>query len=85
MKRFLLLPVLALAVPMLRAAEGSPLPVPEPGNPLMSQRADPQIILHSDGYYYATATVPEYNRIEVRRAKTLGGLRLAEPKIIWRM
>ena len=42
--------------------------------PLIEQRADPFIIRHSDGYYYFTASVPQYDRIELRRAKTIAGL-----------
>lgn len=38
-------------------------------NPIVEQRADPQIYLHSDGYYYLTASVPTYDRIEIRRAR----------------
>jgi GH43 family beta-xylosidase len=53
-------------------------------NPIVPQRADPHVILHTDGYYYLTATVPEYDRIELRRARTLAGLSNAEPKVIWR-
>ncbi|SFV17654.1 Beta-xylosidase, GH43 family [Pseudoduganella namucuonensis] len=53
-------------------------------NPLVQQRADPQVVLHSDGYYYYTATVPEYDRIELRRAKSLDELGKAEAKVIWR-
>ena len=52
-------------------------------NPIAPQRADPHVFLHSDGYYYMTATVPAYDGIEVRRAKTLGGLATAEAKEIW--
>ena len=52
-------------------------------NPLITQRADPFIRRHSDGFYYFTATVPEYDRIELRRAPTLAGLAAAEPKTIW--
>lgn len=52
-------------------------------NPIVPQRADPHVFLHSDGYYYLTATVPDYDGIEVRRAKTLGGLAAAEVKEIW--
>ena len=37
----------------------------------------------SDGFYYFTATVPEYDRIELRRAPTVAGLATAEPKTIW--
>ncbi|HSI07622.1 MAG TPA: glycoside hydrolase family 43 protein, partial [Rariglobus sp.] len=53
-------------------------------NPLVPQRADPHVTLHTDGYYYFTATAPEYDRIELRRARTLGELTTAEAKVIWR-
>jgi GH43 family beta-xylosidase len=53
-------------------------------NPLVLQRADPWLLRHSDGWYYFTASVPEYDRIELRRSKTIAGLRDAEPKVIWR-
>ncbi len=53
-------------------------------NPLVRQRADPHVTLHSDGYYYFTATVPEYDRIELRRARTLDGLGAAEAQVVWR-
>ncbi|MCI1882176.1 MAG: family 43 glycosylhydrolase [Sporolactobacillus sp.] len=53
-------------------------------NPLIIQRADPFIYKHSDGYYYFTASVPAYNRIEIRRAKTLTGLAHAAPRTVWR-
>jgi len=44
------------------------------GNPVVQQRADPAIIKHTDGYYYMTASVPDYKRVELRRATTLQGL-----------
>jgi GH43 family beta-xylosidase len=53
-------------------------------NPIVRQRADPHLTLHTDGYYYFTATVPEYDRLELRRAKSIGALAAAEPKTIWR-
>lgn len=53
-------------------------------NPLVPKRADPHVTFHSDGYYYLAATVPEYDRIELRRARSIGGLSSAEPKVIWR-
>ncbi|GIP57608.1 glycoside hydrolase family 43 protein [Paenibacillus woosongensis] len=53
-------------------------------NPIIEQRADPWVYLHSDGYYYFTASVPEYDRIEVRRARTIQGLGEAEPVVAWR-
>jgi GH43 family beta-xylosidase len=53
-------------------------------NPIITQAADPYVYKHSDGYYYFTASVPEYDRIEVRRAKTIQGLGLVVPTIAWR-
>jgi len=53
-------------------------------NPILPQRADPHVWLNTDGYYYLTATVPEYDRIELRRAKTLAQLSTATAKVIWR-
>lgn len=53
-------------------------------NPLVRQRADPHVTLQQDGWYYYTATVPEYDRIEVRRARSLDGLGAAEAKVVWR-
>lgn len=52
-------------------------------NPLIEQRADPFIYKHHDGYYYFTASVPAYDRIELRRAKTINQLADAEPVDIW--
>ena len=53
-------------------------------NPLVPQRADPHVTLHADGYYYLVATAPEYDRIELRRARSIAGLSSAEPAVIWR-
>lgn len=53
-------------------------------NPLVLQRADPDIHRHTDGYYYFTATVPAYDLIELRRAETIQGLSTAAPTVIWR-
>ncbi|WP_373747760.1 glycoside hydrolase family 43 protein [Weissella soli] len=53
-------------------------------NPLIIQRADPYIYKHTDGYYYFSASVPSYNRIELRRSKTIAGLAHALPRTIWR-
>ena len=52
-------------------------------NPIAAQRADPQIFKHTDGYYYFTATVPEYDRIVLRRATTIQGLSTAPETTIW--
>ncbi|MEV8441803.1 family 43 glycosylhydrolase [Actinosynnema sp. NPDC051121] len=53
-------------------------------NPLANQRADPHIFKHTDGYYYFTATAPEYDRIVLRRATTIQGLATAPESVIWR-
>ncbi len=54
-------------------------------NPIIPQRADPHVFLHSDGFYYFTATCPEYDRIELRRGHSLGELATAEAKVVWKM
>ena len=53
-------------------------------NPLIRQRADPFVLRHSDGYYYFTASVPEYDRLELRRARDIAGLAAARPVDVWR-
>jgi GH43 family beta-xylosidase len=53
-------------------------------NSLVAQRADPHIYKHTDGFYYFTATVPQYDRIILRRATTLQGLASAGETVIWR-
>ena len=64
----------------------APVAAAEPGfaNPLVRQRADPHVTLHADGWYYFTATVPEYDRLELRRARSLDALGAAEAKTVWR-
>jgi len=52
--------------------------------PLILQRADPFILKHADGFYYFTASVPEYDRVEIRRSPTLAGLATASPVVVWR-
>lgn len=51
--------------------------------PWILQRADPYIYRHTDGNYYFTASVPEYDRIVLRRADTLAGLKDAPETEIW--
>lgn len=60
-------------------------------NPFITERADPYITKGSDGYYYFTASYPAYlnvdsgyDRIILRRSRTVDGLRTAEEKIIWK-
>ena len=50
--------------------------------PFIEQRADPYII-RKDGWYYFTASVPEFDRIILRKARTLKELPDAVEKIIW--
>lgn len=63
-----------------REAATAPVPV----NPLVSQRADAQVCRHHDGLYYMTASVPEYDRLVIRRAPTIAGLASAEEAVVWR-
>lgn len=55
----------------------------EYNNPIVLQRADPWVYRHTDGYYYFTASVPEYNRIEIRKAKMIQGLSSSVPVVVW--
>lgn len=52
--------------------------------PLIPQRADPHISRQPGGPYLFTASVPEYDRIELRRAATLEGLATAPAFVAWR-
>jgi len=51
--------------------------------PWIMQRADPYVTKAHDGYYYFTASVPEYDRLVLRRAETLAELATAEEHVIW--
>lgn len=51
--------------------------------PWILQRADPYVYKHTDGTYYFTASVPAYDRIVLRRSRTLAGLAQAEEVTIW--
>ncbi len=55
----------------------------EYNNPIVLQRADPWVYRHTDGYYYFTGSVPGYQEIEIRRAKTLNDLEQAERLSVW--
>jgi len=57
--------------------------ITEYNNPFIEQRADPYICRSDDGKYYFTASVPEYDRIVLRCADSLKGLKDAEEKVIW--
>ncbi len=76
-------------------AAGAPkvesFPQSEYPNPLIEERADPYIILGQDGYYYFTASYPMrgtndpegYDRVILRRSRTLEGLADAQEITIW--
>ncbi|WP_139994769.1 family 43 glycosylhydrolase [Paenibacillus paridis] len=53
-------------------------------NPLVEQRADPWVYKHTDGFYYFTGSVPEYDRIVLRRAESLEGLTEASEVVAWK-
>lgn len=53
-------------------------------NPIVEQRADPWVYRHTDGFYYFTASVPEYDRIEIRKSKTIQGIGSAVPAVVWK-
>ncbi|MEO6360121.1 MAG: glycoside hydrolase family 43 protein [Sphingomicrobium sp.] len=52
-------------------------------NPLVRQRADAQIS-RVRGLFYLTASVPEYDRVVLRRAATVAGLAIAPEVTLWR-
>lgn len=53
-------------------------------NPLVRNRADAQVFRHTDGWYYLTGSVPEYDLLVLRRARTIAGLATAEERVLWR-
>ncbi|BCB82376.1 hypothetical protein GCM10022251_47950 [Phytohabitans flavus] len=84
MRRVAAIAVLVVAASLLVATPAEAAPAVQYTNPLVAQRADPHIVKHTDGYYYMTATAPEYDRIVLRRATTLQGLATASESVIWR-
>lgn len=59
-------------------------------NPFIIERADPYVTKGADGYYYFTASYPAYlsvdrgyDRIVLRRSKTVAGLRDAKEHTVW--
>ena len=51
---------------------------------LIPQRADPCIFLAPDGMYYFTASVPDFDLVEIRRAATIEALPDAPTRVVWR-
>jgi GH43 family beta-xylosidase len=52
-------------------------------NPVVPQRADPWLMKHTDGKYYFTGSVPEYDRIIVRSSPTISGLGSSAEAVVW--
>lgn len=52
-------------------------------NPIAEQRADPWVYKTDTGDYFLIATVPEYDRIVLRKANSINGLKEAKEKEIW--
>ena len=52
-------------------------------NPIAEQRADPWVHKTDTGEYFLTATVPEYDRIVIRKASSINGLKEAKDKEVW--
>ena len=52
-------------------------------NPLAEQRADPWVYKNADGTYFLIATVPEYDKIVIRKADSINGLKDANEKAVW--
>lgn len=76
--------VLPMACTGLNRALPAQPAAPAPVNPLVRQRADAQVFRHDDGFYYLTGSVPEYDRLVLRRSKTIAGLATAEERVLWR-
>ena len=60
-------------------------------SPLIRERADPYIVSDGNGWYYFTASYPAYgsvdkgyDRIVLRRSRTVAGLADAEEQVIWK-
>jgi GH43 family beta-xylosidase len=52
-------------------------------NPIAEKRADPWVFKTDEGIYYLIATVPEYDRIVIRKANSINGLKDAKEKELW--
>jgi GH43 family beta-xylosidase len=73
----------ATAAPLAARAAG-PRGLDGISNPLVHQRADAQVSRTPDGWYYMTGSVPEFDRLALRRARTIAGLATAPERVLWR-
>ncbi len=86
-KHFIILCVITCLFFILQNSYGNVTSKPETiqiTNPFIKQRADPWIYYHTDGFYYFTATAPEYDRLILRRSPTIQGLPSAPETVIWK-
>lgn len=58
-------------------------PITPYNDPFILQRADPFVCRGEDGTWYFTASYPDYDRILLRSARSLDGLRDAQERLIW--
>ncbi|NQX26177.1 family 43 glycosylhydrolase [Microbacteriaceae bacterium VKM Ac-2854] len=80
----------AAAQPGTHTVEGTVQRTEYP-NPLVERRADPDVTLGDDGWYYFTGSYPTtsnsdpegYDRIVLRRAQTIAGLKTAPESVLW--
>jgi GH43 family beta-xylosidase len=79
-RNFLAAAAAAGAAPAFARTSSAPTIV----NPVVRQRADAQVFRHHDGWYYMTGSVPEYDRLVLRRSRTLEGLSTAREAVLWR-
>jgi len=79
-RNFLAAAAATSAVPAFARTSSAPTIV----NPVVRQRADAQVFRHHDGWYYMTGSVPEYDRLVLRRSRTLEGLSTAREAVLWR-
>ncbi|MCG9696622.1 family 43 glycosylhydrolase [Shewanella sp. Isolate11] len=55
----------------------------QPAHNFVERRADPWVIKAPDGGYFFTASVPEFDLIEIRYSKTIAGLATAKTRAVW--
>lgn len=83
--RYALVGVTLLTSPSILADTNHNNTVKPIDNPIVLQRADPQLIRDSkSGCYTFMGTSPKFDEIELRQACRLNDLKLAQPKVIWR-
>ncbi len=53
-------------------------------NPVAEERADPWVYKDTDDTYYFIASVPEFDRIILRSAKSINEINNAKEKVVWK-